>query len=62
MWLQQQRCRGTFNCEYRKFTEYPTEDIRDYMLKKEGEPIAKDEIIGETKGLFGLLSPSARSD
>ena len=39
----------------------PTEDIRDYMLKKEGGPIAKDEIIGETKGLFGLFKSQARA-
>ena len=39
----------------------PTEDIRDYMLKKEGEPIAKDEIVGETKGLFGLFKSQARA-
>ncbi len=38
----------------------PPEDIRDYMLKKEGEPVAKDEIIGETKGLFGLFKSHAR--
>ena len=39
----------------------PTEDIRDYMLKSEGEPIEKDGIIGETKGLFGLFKSQARS-
>ncbi len=39
----------------------PTEDIRDYMLKSEGEPIGKDEIIGETKGLFGLFKSQARA-
>ena len=31
------------------------------MLKKEGEPIDKDEIIGETKGLFGLFKSQARA-
>ena len=39
----------------------PTEDIHEYMLKKEGEPIEKDEIIGETKGLFGLFKSQARA-
>ena len=39
----------------------PTEDIRDYMLTSEGEPIKKDGIIGETKGLFGLFKSQARS-
>ena len=39
----------------------PTEDIRDYMLKTEGEPIGKAEIIGETKGLFGLFKSQARA-
>lgn len=39
----------------------PTEDINEYMLKKEGDPIEKDEIIGETKGLFGLFKSQARA-
>ena len=39
----------------------PIEDIRDYMLKKEAEPIRKGEIIGETKGLFGLFKSQARA-
>lgn len=39
----------------------PTEDINDYMLKKEGEPIGENEIIGETKGLFGLFKSQARA-
>ena len=39
----------------------PTEDIHEYMLKKEGDPIGKDEIIGETKGLFGLFKSQARA-
>jgi len=30
----------------------PAEEIREYMLKKEGENVAKDEIIAETKGFF----------
>ncbi len=39
----------------------PTEDIRDYTVKKEGAPVAKDEIIAETKGLFGLFKSQARA-
>ena len=39
----------------------PTEDIHEYMLKKEGAPIDQNEIIGETKGLFGLFKSQARS-
>ena len=38
----------------------PAGDIKDYMLKKEGEPVTKDEIIGATKGFFGLFKSQAR--
>ncbi len=39
----------------------PAEEITEYMLKPVGEPIAKDEILATTKGLFGLFKSQARS-
>ncbi len=39
----------------------PAEEIREYMLKKEGENVAKDEIIAETKGFFGLFKSQCLS-
>jgi hypothetical protein len=31
------------------------EEIDQYMLKKEGQPVRKDEIMASTKGIFGLF-------
>ncbi len=31
------------------------EDVRSLMLKKQGDPVHKDEAIAETKGLFGMF-------
>lgn len=39
----------------------PAGDVKDYMLKREGEAVTKDEIIATTKGLFGLFKSLARS-
>ena len=39
----------------------PAGDVKDYMLKTEGESVAKDEIVATTKGLFGLFKSQARS-
>lgn len=35
------------------------EDIRSCMLKKEGDPVKKGEVIAETKGFFGLFKSKA---
>ena len=37
------------------------EEMDQYMLKKEGEPVGKDEIIASTKGIFGLLKSQCRT-
>ncbi|MGB9598172.1 MAG: hypothetical protein ACPL7B_17930, partial [Candidatus Poribacteria bacterium] len=37
------------------------DEIYQYMLKKEGDPIAKDEIIASSKGLFGLFKSQCKS-
>jgi len=37
------------------------EEIDQYMLKKEGDPVEKDEIIASTKGIFGLFKSQFRS-
>lgn len=37
------------------------EDLRDYMLKKEGDPIQKDEILATSKSFFGLFKGECRS-
>ncbi len=39
----------------------PAGAVKDYMLKREGEAVTKDEIIATTKGLFGLFKSLARS-
>lgn len=36
-------------------------EIRDYMLKSEGDPVEADELLAESKGLFGLFKSAARS-
>jgi hypothetical protein len=37
------------------------EEIYQYMLKKEGDPIAKEEIIASSKGIFGLFKSQTKS-
>ncbi|MBM3238499.1 hypothetical protein FJZ31_19570 [Candidatus Poribacteria bacterium] len=37
------------------------QDIHSYMLKQQGEHIAKDEIIASTKGIFGLFKSQSRA-
>jgi len=37
------------------------EDVRDCMLKKEGETIKKNEVIAETKGFLGLFKSRVQS-
>ena len=37
------------------------DDMDQYMLKKEGDPVAKDEIIASTKGIFGLFKSQFRA-
>ncbi|MEO0102865.1 MAG: hypothetical protein ABIK81_04100 [candidate division WOR-3 bacterium] len=39
----------------------PPEDIREVMLKKEGDPLTENEIIAQTKGFFGLFKSSVKS-
>jgi len=34
----------------------PPDDIREAMLKKEGDAVAKDEVIAQTKSFFGVFS------
>jgi hypothetical protein len=37
------------------------EDVPAHMLKKIGEPVAKDEAIAESKGFFGLFKSSCKA-
>lgn len=37
------------------------EDINEVMIKKAKDPVAKDEIIAQTKGLFGLFKSTVKS-
>ncbi len=37
------------------------DEIYQYILKKEGDPITKDEIIASSKGLFGFFKSQCRS-
>lgn len=37
------------------------EEINQYMLKKEGQPVSKDEVIASTKGIFGLFKAQCRA-
>ena len=37
----------------------PPKDVIDCMLKKEGDPIAKDEPLAQSKGMFGLFKTIA---
>jgi hypothetical protein len=39
----------------------PPEDVDECMLKKEGDPIAKNESIAMTKSFFGLFKSEAKS-
>lgn len=39
----------------------PPEDIREVMVKKEGEEVEKDEVIAYTKSFFGLFKSYVRS-
>ena len=39
----------------------PPEETQKYMLRKEGQPVKKDEIIASTKGLFGLFKSQCRA-
>lgn len=39
----------------------PANDVDEYTTKKVGEEIEKDEILAETKGIFGLFKSQARS-
>ncbi len=39
----------------------PPEDIKNYMLKKEGDEVKKGEIIAQSKGLFGLFKTTVES-
>jgi len=38
----------------------PPGDINGHMLKGEGEQVKKDEVIAETKGIFGLFKSQSR--
>ncbi len=38
-----------------------SEDIDQYMLKKEGDPVEKDQVIASTKGIFGLFKSQFRA-
>jgi len=37
------------------------EDLREHMLKKEGDKVAKDEIIAASKSFFGMFKSECRS-
>jgi len=37
------------------------EEIDQYMLKKEGQSVKKDEVIASTKGIFGLFKSQCRT-
>jgi len=37
------------------------DELDQYMLKKEGEPVEKDEVIASTKGIFGLFKSQCRA-
>lgn len=37
------------------------QDLREFMLKKEGDPVEKDEIIATSKSFFGLFKSHCRS-
>ncbi len=39
----------------------PASDVGDYMSKKEGETVEKDEILATTQGLLGLFKSQVRS-
>ena len=39
----------------------PAGDIAEYMIKPIGAPVAKDEVLAMTKGIFGLFKSQARS-
>ncbi len=39
----------------------PPEDVKNYMLKKEKDPVKKGEIIAQSKGLFGLFKTNVES-
>ena len=39
----------------------PANDVDEYTTKKVGEEIEKDEILAETKGIFGLFKSQVRS-
>ena len=39
----------------------PAGEVTEYMIKPVGAPVAKDEVIAMTKGLFGLFKTQARS-
>ena len=37
------------------------EELDQHMLKKEGQPVVKDEVIASTKGIFGLFKSQCRA-
>ena len=39
----------------------PAEDVEEYTTKKVGETVKKEEILAETKGIFGLFKSQTRS-
>jgi transcription antitermination factor NusG len=39
----------------------PPEDIEHYLVKEENSPVEKDEIIAQTKGIFGLFRTTIKS-
>ena len=39
----------------------PAGEVSEYMIKPVGAPVAKDEVIAMTKGIFGLFKSQARS-
>lgn len=39
----------------------PAKELREYLLKKEGELIEKDEVIAATKGFFGWFKSEVRA-
>jgi len=37
------------------------EEVDQYMMKKEGQPVEKDEVIASTKGIFGIFKSQCKA-
>lgn len=41
--------------------QVPPQDVPSLLMKKEGDPIEKDELLAESKGLFGMFKSQVKS-